>query len=543
MKKLLSLDTEDNSKAKVYILNFYDGEKHYTFRKPKDALKWLLKQQDFEIWCTNVGYDLGNLFQDRFHYLEISYIQSRIINAKIKDLNIEFRDTLNHWKMSVEEMGNRIGLPKFKTKSFNNVKYCRRDSEITWKFVMSMKERYEKIGCELKATIGSTALRFFQTKYFKHNHKKLFTKKTVEFMLKGYYGGRTEIFFNKPIEGNIWYFDFNSLYPSVMLRPMPVLNPYFFTKNPNFKNEGICHVRLSTSKPLNIPYLPFRDNDGRLLFPLGVLDGAYTYFEIREALKKGYVIEKIHNAIEFPQGTFYPFKAFVNELWGERQQAQSQGDSLLSDTFKLLLNNLYGKFAQGNEYTKLLPLTRKPKVGDEILGNMILRKVKGEYPLHTNVIWSAYVTAYARDLLWHAMDKIEKSGGLLIYCDTDSVIFENDKPIFENSKNLGELKLEGEFSYAHFKLPKLYRLIEKLKKTEITKAKGVPKKFAKTFFDEGRVEFSRPYKIREVLRRNLSPKRKYKLKVNFWDTIEKQSNKKYDKRKVLKNGTTFPITV
>ena len=123
-KRLWAVDTEDDSKGKVYLINFCDeNEKHHTFRSPKDALKFLEKQSgDIDIWATNLGYDLSNIFQNYMSCLEITYIKGRVINAKIQGTNITFKDTLNHWKISVAEMGKRIGIAKFKTDDFNNVK-------------------------------------------------------------------------------------------------------------------------------------------------------------------------------------------------------------------------------------------------------------------------------------------------------------------------------------------------------------------------------------------------------------------------------------
>jgi hypothetical protein len=548
-KKLWAFDTEDNSKGKVYLINFYDGETHHTFKDQKEAVQFLMKLEGkHEFWATNLQYDLINTFGDSLHYLEIGYVGSRVISASIVDTDIRFMDTLNHWKISVAEMGSRIGLEKLNNSgNFNNEAYCRRDTEITFNFVATMRKHYESIGCELKATIGSTALKLFENRYYIRRNKRIFKKKHIEFMLKGYYGGRTEIFFNRPVEGNIQYFDFNSLYPACMLEKYPNLkeNQFYFTKTPNLKHEGIVHARIKSPHNLNIPYLPVRRRDnGSLFFPLGTFTGHWTYFEIREAKKLGYEIKKIYRALEFSAGSSKPFETFVTDLYAKRLKAQSQNDTLLSDAFKLLLNNLYGKFGQGNEYTKLMPLEKNQKLnpGDTVFENFVLKKEKGDYPLHTNVIWPAYVTAYGRHRLWNAMQKVEKQNGLLIYCDTDCVIFESDKQIFNQGNKLGELKSEGVFEYAWFKLPKLYKLIEMGGKKKY-RTKGVPRKNAEEFFETGKTSFQKPYKLRETLRRNLSPKRKVKLIANFWDEVEKMSYKIYDKRKVLKNGNTEPVRI
>ena len=548
-KVMWASDTEDNSKGDIYLINFFDGKTHSTFTDQKQAIEFLNDQdQKISIWTTNCGYDIQNIFgSENLDLLEILYIDSRVIYAKMKNKDITFYDTLNHWKMSVEEMGKRINLPKLNPgNDFNNPVYCQRDTEITYRFVETMTDKYREIGAEIKATIGSTAMSLFQKKFYKFQRKRIFKKSEIDFMLKGYYGGRTEIFFAKPIEGNIQYFDFNSLYPTQMRKPMPRLSNFKFTKEIDLNKEGIVHVKVESPGPdvLPIPYLPYRDrNHGGLYFLCGRFNGYYTYFELREAQKLGYKIKKVYRAFEFSGGTCLPYFSYVETLYGERLKAQKEGDDLLSDSYKLLLNNLYGKHAQGNEIIKLIPFsTNELKETDTVFGSTIIRKEIGKYPLHTNVIWPAYVTAYARHDLYMAMMKVIKNNGILIYCDTDSVIFESEKEIFKSGKNLGELKSEGEFEYAHFKLPKLYKLIPKGEKPKY-RTKGVPRRVAEEFFEKGRATFQRPYKIREVLRRNLSPKRKIKLKANFWDEVTKEIKKKYDKRKVLKKGFTQPITI
>lgn len=543
---LWTLDTEDNSKGHVHIVNFYNGDEHFTFTDKdggdpvKEAILWLISEpRDIQVWCVNLQYDLINLFRDSMDVLDITFVKGRIITARILDTKIYFKDTLNHWKISVEEMGNRIGLKKIKTASFNNVTYCRRDTEITWKFVRTMQLHYEGIGAKLKSTIGSTALDYYYSHYGQRSKKM--KNSHIEFCMKGYYGGRTEIFFNRPIEGSIFYFDCNSLYPTAMLEKFPTLTRPKFVKRPDFSKEGMVDVELSC-RGLSVPYLPLRTDKGQLIFPIGHFRGVYTYFEIREAKKLGYKIKKILKALEF-SSTIYPFTEFVNDCYAKRLEAQAVNDSMLSDCYKLLMNNLYGKFGQGREYQKLVPFNGRNKSnGDTVFQNLVLKNIDSGFPRHTNGVWACYTTAYARHILYQKLIEVEKQGGLLIYCDTDSVIFEHRTQIFKDSKLLGEMKKEGDFKYAHFKLPKLYSLVERGRLSrKIFRAKGVPRNVAEDFFNSGRASFKRPYKLKETLRRNLSPKRTVPLVANYWDLTTKEIRQKYDKRIVLKSGHTRPI--
>ena len=91
------------------------------------------------------------------------------------------------------------------------------------------------------------------------------------------------------------YYDYNSLYPSVMLNSYPDPN----TLNVTYKNEtsyiesfdGISEVEIYSPK-VKYPLLPYRTED-KLLFPYGTFRGYYTHIELREAMLLGYVIKKV----------------------------------------------------------------------------------------------------------------------------------------------------------------------------------------------------------------------------------------------------------
>lgn len=447
-------------------------------------------------------------------------------------------------------MGDRIGLPKFDMRHTGSTKvtkrmllYCQRDTEITGRFVQTMSQKYESIGCELRPTIASTTLKYFED----HHSGKLrhpFTEEQIDFFHSGYYGGRTEIFHNAPIEGTIWYHDINSLYPSVMRdRTFPKLESYYETSKPNISDRhGVADVTLQAPRNLALPYLPCQ-HEGKLVFPLGKWRGIYTFFELKEAQKLGYRILRVHRSLEFPE-TVAPFKDFIEHLYTERMRAKQSGDDLLQTAYKDLMNHGYGKFAQKNESTKLIPIKdAKVKAGDILFGDLVFRKERIKYPRFANCVWANYVTAYARHSLYQALNRIRESGGLLLYCDTDSVIYEHKNQILENNAgDLGKFKLEGSFSYAHFKLPKLYALKRDAQPIEY-KAKGVPRAQAADFFTKNRAIFKKPNKLRESLRRNLNPKRRIKIIPNYWEEKQKELVGKYNKRIVLKNGETSPLII
>lgn len=549
--RLWGVDTEDDGNGKVDLINFYDGVNHYTFTDQQAAIDFMLELKgENHFWACNMAYDIGNLFKKHLTCLEMRYVKSRFISAKMLSSKNRFYCTLNHWKMSVEEMGKRIGLAKLKVDGkFNDVAYCRRDTEIVFKFVKEMRKKYYSVGAVLKPTIGSTALNLFVNNYSnQHTPKNIFEIEELEFMKHAMYGGRTEVFFNAPVKGRIYAYDFNSMYPAVMKKyPYPVLTSREWTDKPNFEREGVVYARVFCPN-LFIPYLPYRLES--LYFPSGEFDTYTTYFEIREALKLGYKIQKVYRALEFTAGTFHPFEGFVTDIYGQRLRDQEKNDVLGSETCKLILNNVFGKYAQNNKKTSVVPVTEKLLLSHNCVlldEDMALVTKLGDYPPHTNYIWSAYTTAYGRHELFSGLLHADKSAKVL-YCDTDSIYALSDKPVFEKSKALGELKLEGIFSYAHFRGLKTYHL-KMAEGSEVFKIRGIPKAHAKEFFETGKATFRKPRRLREVLYTNRpehNGKKREKRSghvINAWDEVTKTDQKTYDKRKVLKNGETKPIRV
>ena len=78
------------------------------------------------------------------------------------------------------------------------------------------------------------------------------TKGNVERAVRSaYFGGRNEVFI--PVEYGVYSYDFNSLYPTAMLRDLPVGNAVFsLTKDIN-KIFGFIKVKVTTPDNMKIP--------------------------------------------------------------------------------------------------------------------------------------------------------------------------------------------------------------------------------------------------------------------------------------------------
>jgi len=516
-------DTEDDSKGHVYWLDFFNGVEHQSFDSPDRAVEWLWNQ-DGEFWAVNLEYDLINLFGPLMEHLcVLTYGGFGLLKASLHSRSVQFRNTLRHWPLSVEEMGEYLHYPKLPFDP-TNLDYCKRDTEVTYLFIKEMFKRYADLGIEeIKATLPSTSLAFFTKQWCPVNWERHPDLTVWEFLAESRYGGRCEVFHTKPVRGRIYEYDINSSYPHEMkTQEFPILDTLAQNvKTLNLERGGVarCTVRTPT---LELPLLPYKKpGDVKLLFPVGEFTGTWTYPELRRALSLGYTILKAHHAIEFELGPS-PFSEYMEFLYTRRQKVKGV-DELMSYTLKILMNALFGKWGEEGELTVI----SKGK-----------RYTMRQIPRHSNMIWASYVLAYGRLNLFQHMNRAA-SVGQLLYVDTDSIFVKthSDEQPFPDSKALGALSFKGKHRYAHFKLPKLYQIDNSYK------AKGVPKDKRHTFpehlkaefFHDGVAEFLKPYRWLEA--------KKLKEQPNVWHTVTKQIQSEYKKREVRADGKTWPLRI
>lgn len=516
-------DTEDNSEGRVYWVDFYNGVEHVSFDNPDRAVEWLLCQEG-EFWAVNLEYDMINLFNALLDKIcVLTYGGFGLLKASVYGKKLQFRNTLRHWPMSVEEMGIRLGFPKLPFDP-TNLAYCQRDTEVTWLFIRAMFERYYELGIkEIKATLPSTSIAFFTESWCKSNWYRHGDLSVWKFLSQSRYGGRCEIFQLNPVYGSIHEYDINSSYPAAMRDcPFPNLDTMVQgIKVPNWEKAGVACCTVS-SPVREFPLLPYKDPESRkLLFPVGQFTGTWTYVELKKAIELGYRIDQVHRAVEYDLMPS-PFSEYIDFLYNRRLEVKGK-DELMSYTLKILMNALFGKWGEEGE----LQVISRGK-----------RYTMRQVPKHSNMVWACYVLAYGRLNLYECLLKASKKGRVL-YCDTDSVFVQtgsSEKP-FPDSKKLGELSYKGLHRSAQFKLPKLYHV------DDTYKAKGVPDdkkaKFPghlkKTFFEEGVAEFVKPYRWVES--------KKLHEQANVWRTVTKQLQSEYDKRQTLLNGRTWPLTI
>lgn len=338
---------------------------------------------------------------------------------------------------------------------------------------------------EVGITAPSTSMKIFRRRFLKDAIPR--AKDTHEFIRASYKGGRTEPFIRHGRK--LRYFDINSSYPAAMLQDMPAGDATWWTGRPHRrfldgKHVGFVEARVLVPTSLNLPPLPV--TKGKLIFPVGRLEGIWEWSELQMALEVGCEI------VEYKRSVWYPskpiFKEFVLELYQYRDKKNPLYDEGLAEVVKIMLNALYGKFGM-KTLRKQIYLWNDPELPDNAVpanGDpdcpVWYAETESDAPYIMPQI-SARVTSLARQRLYRGMLEIERSGGQVYYVDTDSIITDG---MLETSSELGAFKdelpeLSGRI-IGDFVAPKLYMLTadpavqrgKAEKPFSKVKAKGVP---------------------------------------------------------------------
>ncbi len=600
-KRIIAVDTEDNTKGQMYYgvlqygeKEFYDAESAEDMRELLYSLRW----RGCLCVCVNLEYDLASIFGKKWAGLETTFSRGGLIVARLKLLDrngsrsrtgkkrgdeyLEFIDLLNiDRSASVEKFGRLVGIRKKKEEVKDILgkpwadlspiqrrtlkEYCQRDTEITWKAGVALQDTFNDLGGDMSCTVGKVAMTTFRRKYQKVSYDRL-DPLDLEYLHDAYYGGRTEAFRIGKIKKKLYYADVNSMYPNAM-KTLRFPDPDSMKRRLKMsrrllKYDGITHALVHVPTSMRYPPLPVLTgswpekieegtletdqevNGFKLVFPSGVFLGCWTHTELRYALSlPGVKVLRYLDGCVFKKSDYY-LRSFVEDIYKKRLAAKTM---IERQCFKLIMNSLYGKFSQRGSKTTLIDVDDFDMLDDDEEGwedqwsettmwppedpRFVMRTSSIRPPIHTNIIWSAIITAAARVKLHQLLVKYQA-----IYCDTDSIITARKTP---NSKELGELKTEKVLSEIEILAPKHYRYRGTGERKWETVCKGVPKRVHKEAFKRKdgtiRVTYQKPYKIREALRRGKT--------MNLWHDVTKVISARYDKRVILPGGDTRPIQV
>lgn len=323
----------------------------------------------------------------------------------------------------------------------------------------ALKIQFEK-GLK-KMTIGSDSMNTYKETVGKERFEKMFPPFPVELdtdIRRAYKGGFTYLnprFKNKRVKGGIT-FDVNSLYPSVMrYKLLPYGYPMYF-EGEYIHDENyplyICRLQCEFKiKPNHIPCIQLKNNrafveteyltssNGEIVeMTLTSVDLA-LFLEHYDTYNLEYIC-----GWKF-KGATGMFDEYI-DYWSHIKETST---GALRQLAKLMLNNLYGKFATNPKTRKKIPYLDEDGIVRYRLDEPELRD-----PVYTAM--GCFITAYARDKTIRSAQSVYDR---FIYADTDSLhLTGTDVPegLDVHPTKLGCWKNEGVFIDSLFIRAKTY---------------------------------------------------------------------------------------
>lgn len=308
-------------------------------------------------------------------------------------------------------------------------------------------------------TIGSDSLHIFKSIITESKFKHYFPILDVEVdrdIRRTYRGGYTyvnKIFQNKDVNNGQVY-DVNSMYPSVMYEELlPCGVPIFFEgEYVQDDNYPLYIQKIKVDLKVKDDHIPTIQCKTNIYFnaneyiedTMGMLTLYVTNVDL-EVIKEQYDILDI----EYING--YKFKGIRGifcEYIDRFMEMKKNNTGAKRQLAKLLLNNLYGKFATNPKTQIKKPyLTETGEVAYET------KNEKDKDPVYTPV--GVFITSYARARIQRTAQSVYHR---FCYCDTDSIhIIGDDIPNIDiDDKELGKWALESTFTRARFLRAKTY---------------------------------------------------------------------------------------
>jgi len=462
-----------------------------------------------------------------------------------------FVDSHNFFHGSIEQLGKVFQLEKvgkdidFRSCTISELAdRCKQDVKIVRTAMIELISKFVLDKVRMPLTLSSLSFSTYRNFYMNHPIKIYHEPSIREYERKSYHGGRVEIF-DMGNHKNVYQLDINGMYAYIMremkfpVEPITILDDGIDMLEPYTKNgySLLANCLINTNK--NIPLYPYLHNT-KLYFPKGKFWTILTTPEIKLALEHHELLDA-KNIIVYKAKPI--FKEYVEHFSKMKEEAKAQGNLIMHLFYKLFGNSLYGKFGQQIESWEKVPEEMNMlKVSGDVLHEKKLYTIKElfdnfwmktdkEDGRYTNTIIASHITAYARCYLW----KLLQIGNPL-YTDTDCLfIKENDldsyKPFIHKTK-LGMLDIELSDIVFQPKAPKLYSYIYEGKK--YNKRKGVPSKAIEVKADT--FEYLYFMGFHETLNIFGKP-----IVVTVNKT--KVMSNEYDKRTILKDGSTIPINI
>lgn len=314
-----------------------------------------------------------------------------------------------------------------------------------------------------KLTLAGSAMQFWR----KQNNIKTAELKTDNgnydgFFRQFYFGGRCQSNYKGEYTGTFHCWDIKSAYPYAMLHN----HPWGFATEYGSERDIVGHsfVKIRTTQTNGA--FPFRTRTGGLDFPNDCEEREYciTGWEFLAARELG-LLGSYRILLVRTHTKTIDFKKYVRHFYALKRDSKKGTPEYV--TAKLLMNSLYGKFAQQwgefKEYRLFSPdngieVNATMPDGSEKVFTFVsqfnaqcgLYEAKADKGKWYNTAIAASITGFVRAYLLKA---ICNSKGFL-YCDTDSIFARQFSGTI--GVELGQWEKEGTYSHGYFCGKKLY---------------------------------------------------------------------------------------
>lgn len=439
--------------------------------------------------------DFKNIYQIKLNYMGV---------------NIDFRDSYRNIPTSIDKLGKAFGIFKLgathnytEFKNYENIaevpeeeiKYITNDVRILIKAVNYMRQN-KMTGLTFSSSaynnLKQSDYRFFRDKLNKPNDD--YVNNIIDKSCRGGFTNYNPLFRNK-IVTNLMSFDYNSLYPAVMLEdempygvPKLVLNEEEAKAISNY-NLHIYEIYIEnvTIKTGLMPFLGLKSNVFGMAYDytpnlqdkvMCLWEGEFNLF--KSCYEGSYVISHI---LCFKSRKFL-FKKFLKDKIATKEKSswklheiERLKNAMKEDTYielktkyemekrvaKLYMNGVSGKFGMKDErYSSVID-------GYDKEGALAYHETASHCDYYYRAIYSK-ITSGGRARI---ISLIESNADKVVYWDTDSIYLLGNKPpinllpLLDDNK-IGFLKYEGH--YKRMKVIKAKCYIKELDSGEIVKS-------------------------------------------------------------------------
>lgn len=439
------------NKIKSYSYNIYE-----TINKGKNKEKFVYKINFFDTLC---------------------YMKDTLDNIS-QTFNLETSKGHEDWPMiySQSYLDSWYRNKKWSIKDPKDVTYCMNDSKIVLEFVYEfneyakkmygkyLKDIYNKYNLENPDDIqdldidhiwflNKASLPAILRAIFHNLHKQILnTSEDASLFKTAYYGGRTECFFvgETDPDKKVYVMDINSSYPYQMINGFAgeykrdlidycsetTTIDYIIDTAKKNKLRWLAFAVLKYKSPMKRPLLAVC-KDHKLIFPNIINPTLVPIWDCEyEAIKDNLDIISIEHACGFAEQSFNHELSAIADL---KKTTRIPAEKAFA---KLNLNSCYGILGMDN-YRPIKKLVDKNSIDYFESSDFVVSEGFDQYKwiqsrqftkVDAAFQSASSITAQARLHLWRMFQFVDECGHKLLYCDTDSVMFESSSsvPMIEN---------------------------------------------------------------------------------------------------------------